>query len=405
MTRRVSSESRGYAAHVAAYLALSIAGVAAVAPVARADALSTITIYAVDPAASEAGPKAATLMIARNDGDLAKPLVVPLQIAGSATAGADYAPLPSTVTFAANVPLVTLKLTPIKDALTEGEETVTLTLVPKNGAYLLGDEKTATVTIEDAGGGSKPSPGLDPSSMLPPPDRTGTLNVTIAFDGKGTWKHPKNGAYSNLKFHREIVYTIPLRGTYGAGAGVAEIDRRYPVDPMHLDFKRYLVGQPRDALAPAGKFCGAGSIAIADESSGMEVGDPGQPPLVPFTQTVKGGGKYPSGDRTVPERNLCDTYALIDSQRHVLHLKLDGSDSFVKVTNVHNGHIAPPYNLKLQGDAADAKAKLTFFDLPIPANTLAVEGSKVIEGASMMSGPMNSTFPLTAAVKWKLQLK
>jgi hypothetical protein len=137
----------------------------------------------------------------------------------------------------------------------------------------------------------------------------------------------------------------------------------------------------------------------------MEVGDPGQPPLVPFTQTVKGGGKYPSGDRTVPERNLCETYAVIDNQRHVLHLSVDGSDTFVKVTNVHNGHVAPPYNLRLQGDAADAKAKLKFMDLPVSANALAAEGSKVIANASTMSGPMNSTFPLTATVKWKLQLK
>jgi hypothetical protein len=165
------------------------------------------------------------------------------------------------------------------------------------------------------------------------------------------------------------------------------------------------VGQPRDLLAVAGTPCGTGTVTIADESSGMEVGDPGQPPLVPFTQTVKGGGKYPSGDRTVPERNLCETYAVVDNQRHVLHLRVDGSDTFVKVTNVHNGHAMPPYNLRLQGDAADAKAKLTFLDLPVQANALSAEGSKVIANASAMSGPMNSTFPLTATVKWKLQLK
>jgi hypothetical protein len=287
----------------------------------------------------------------------------------------------------------------------EGEETVIVTLAPKAGAYLLGDDKSAIATIADAGGVADAGTQIPGAPTLPPADRTGTLAVTIAFDGAGTWKHPKNGAYSNLKFHRELTYTIPLRGTYSGGAGISELDKRYPVDPMHVDLKRYLVGQPRDMLAVAGTPCGTGTIAIRDDSSGMEVGDPGQPPLVPFTQTVKGGGNFPSGDRTVPERNLCETYAVLDNQRHVLHLRVDGSDSFVKVTNVHNGHAMPAYNLRLQGDSADAKAKLTFFDLPVPANALAAEGSKVIANASTMSGPMNSSFPLTATVKWKLQLK
>ena len=131
------------------------------------------------------------------------------------TAGADYVSPTSPVTFAPNVPLVTLKVMPIKDALKEGEETVTITLVAKSGTYLLGDEKNATATIADAGSASGPgAPSTTPSMPpLPPADRTGTLSVTIAFDGRGSWKHPKNGAYSKLKFHRELTYTIPLRGT------------------------------------------------------------------------------------------------------------------------------------------------------------------------------------------------
>ncbi len=375
-------------------------------PAVHADELSTVTIIAVDPAASEAGPKAATLFVARNDGDLAKSLVVQLQISGTATAGADYVPVASPITFAPNVPLVTIKVMPIKDTIKESEETVILTLVPNAKSYLLGDDKSATATIADAAG---PESGTPTSSNTPPSpgvnERTGTLGVTLTFGGEGTWKHPKNGAYSNLKFHRELSYTIPLRVTVGAGAGVAEIDRKYPTDPVNVNFKRYLAGHPPDATAAAGTPCGIGTVAILDESSGMEVGDPGQPPLVPFTQTVKGGGKYPSGDRAVPERDLCESYAVLDNQRHVLHLKLDGSDTFVKVTNVHNGHALPAYNLRLQGDAADAKAKLTLLDLPVPADALAVDGSKVIVGASTMSGPMSSAFPLTATVRWKLQIE
>src|SRR5690348_12104969 len=87
------------------------------APAARADALSTITIMAIDPAASEAGPKAATLYVARNDGDLSKPLTVGLQISGTATPGADYVPIASPIRFEPNVPLVTLRVVPVKDAI------------------------------------------------------------------------------------------------------------------------------------------------------------------------------------------------------------------------------------------------------------------------------------------------
>jgi len=389
------------------YLPFVAATVLIFASSAQADALSTISIMAIDPAASESGPKAATIFVARNDGDLAKPLVVALQVSGTATPGADYAPVTSPITFAANVPLVTIKITPVKDAIKEGEETVVLALVPKPGAYLLGDDRSATATIADAGSGA----GADASApKVPPPPpgvvtRDGTLGVTISFDGRGTWKHPTNGAYSNLRFHRELTYTVPLRAMQGPGAGEAEIDRRYPADPMNVNFKRFLSGHPRDLMAAAGTPCGTGTVTVLDESSGLEVGDPGQPPLVPFTQTVKGGGRYPSGDKTVPERNLCETYAIVDTQRHVLHLRLDGSDTFVKVTNLHNGHAAPPYNLRLQGDAADAKSQFTFLDLPFPANALSAEGSKSLVDVSTASGPMNSTFPLTATVRWKLRFQ
>jgi len=377
------------------------------ASTAHADALSTITIMAIDPAASEAGPKAAVIYIARNDGDLSKPLTASLQISGTGTPGADYVPVSSLIKFEANNPLVTLKIMPVKDALKEGEETVVLALIPKPGAYRVGDDKSATVTIADAGGG--PATGTPASPAPPPPPgvsaRNGTLGVTILFDGKGTWKHPTNGAYSNMKFHREITYTVPLRAIYGPGAGESQIDRKNPVDPMNVNFKRFLSGHPLDLAAAAGTPCGTGTASILDESSGMEVGDPGQPPLVPFTQTVKGGGKYPSGDRSVPERDLCQTYAILDTQRHVLHLRLDGTDTFVKVTSIHNGHTAPTYNLRLQGDSADVKSKFTFFDLPFPANALAAEGSKVLADVSIVSGPMSSTFPLTATVRWKLRFE
>ncbi|HTU68306.1 MAG TPA: hypothetical protein VMF52_20355 [Steroidobacteraceae bacterium] len=51
---------------------LSLMALFAAVNLAHADALSTISIMAVDPAAPEAGPKAATIYVARNDGDFSK---------------------------------------------------------------------------------------------------------------------------------------------------------------------------------------------------------------------------------------------------------------------------------------------------------------------------------------------
>jgi hypothetical protein len=244
---------------------------------------------------------------------------------------------------------------------------------------------------------------------LPPPDRSGTLVVTVTFDGAGNWKHPKNGAYSALKFHRVLTYTMPLRGLYSAGSGFMNIDRRELSGAMAVpNFRRFLILQPRDAVGPAGRACGKGSTMFADESSGMEVGDPGQPPLVPFTETIRGGGPFPSGDKTVTERDLCLTKVSLDFEKHVLHMSLDGTDSNVKVSLVHNGHAAPPVTLPLQGyDNGAAKAKLTWFDVPLATNTQAnvIEGTRTIGGFNTVSGPMNSTFPLRATVSYRVTLQ
>lgn len=215
---------------------------------------------------------------------------------------------------------------------------------------------------------------------------SGTLVVTITFDGAGAWKHAKNGAYSNLKFHRALTYTVPLRGMYGAN--------------------RALVLQPRDAIGPAGRACGKGKSEFLDESSGMQRGDPGQPALVPFTEIIKGGGPFPSGDRTVPERDLCLTKVSVDFDKHVFHMSLDGTDSNVKVQVTRNGFKPPPMNLPLQGyDNGSAKAKLTWSDVPLPASASgdkAFEGMRTIESFNTVSGPMDSTFPLRATVNYRV---
>lgn len=376
-----------------------------------ATTVPVVSVTALATQTSESGP-AVALLFTREADIVDKSLVVPFTLSGTATAGADYSNPGQSVTFTPNSPMVSLRIVPLKDAIVEGPETVVLTLTPQPGMYTFGENRSATIVINDAAphagnnaSGGAPSGIVDPPSRtgvtLPAPDHSGTLTVSITFDGTGTWKHPSNGAYSNMKFHRELNYILPLAGYYGAGSGFTEIDRREPITP---DFQHFLVGRPRDATAAAGTPCGRGKTVVADTSSGMEVGDPGQPPLVPFTQQVRGGGNYPSGDRTVPERDLCLTLLSFDNEKHRLHLRLDGTDAHVKVVNTHNGHSMPAYNLRLQGDEADTKAKFTFFDIPVPADAISAVGTRTLHDVGTVAGPMNTHYPLTATVQWRIEM-
>ena len=384
--------------------------------IAHAAPTPTISIVAVDSEIAEGGAPGA-FIVTREGGKIETPLTVSFSLSGTATPGSDYVSPGTAITLLPYSSMQTIKIAALRDALVEGSETVTVTLTPKSGVYELQQQRAATLIIKDAtsnadkGGSTQPhsppivDPAKIPSNHLPKADRSGSLFVSITFDGTGYWKQPRTGAYANLKFHRELSYTVPLRGTYSPGSGMSVIEKREQHGMGIADFKRYLIGQPANLLAGAGTPCGSGSVSVLDESSGMEVGDPGQPQLVPFKQQIKGGGAYPSGDKTVPERDLCLTAVAFDNQKHLLHLQIDGSDTHVKVTNSHNGHVAPAYNLRLQGDAADAKSKFTLLDLPIAAGALSNEGAKSIPNVSMASGPDHSVFPLSATVKWRVAMQ
>jgi hypothetical protein len=84
--------------------------------------------------------------------------VVSYTLSGSATLGSDYA----AVTAGAPVPMgqtsVDVTVTPIDDSLSEGDETVQLTLVPGEG-YALGVPSTAIMTIADNDGAPPAQPG------------------------------------------------------------------------------------------------------------------------------------------------------------------------------------------------------------------------------------------------------
>ena len=95
-----------------------------------------VTIYATDPVATEqsllvdAAPDTATFVVHRAGGDFDNPLTVSYRIGGTASNGADYEKLSGQVTIAAQAETAEIVVNPIDDNLSEGTESVLLTLLP-----------------------------------------------------------------------------------------------------------------------------------------------------------------------------------------------------------------------------------------------------------------------------------
>lgn len=111
--------------------------------------------------ASEVGPSAGRFHVTRSGlTDFSAPLTVSFQMSGSASTSADYtlsgasvdyqpSPGSGTLVIPAGQAQVFLDLMPVQDGLAEGPETAILTLISEP-TYLLGEQNTASMTIEDA---------------------------------------------------------------------------------------------------------------------------------------------------------------------------------------------------------------------------------------------------------------
>ncbi|MCM3901685.1 MAG: PKD domain-containing protein [Pyrinomonadaceae bacterium] len=97
------------------------------AGVTIADNDSVVSVLANDSAASEDGPNHGSFEVSRN-GPTTNALTVFYATGGSAINGTDYATLPSSVIIPAGSSTALVTVTPIDDALSEGPETVVLSL-------------------------------------------------------------------------------------------------------------------------------------------------------------------------------------------------------------------------------------------------------------------------------------
>ncbi len=107
---------------------------------------AVVTLSAPSGSAAEPGTPA-TVTVTRT-GSTTAPLTVAYTVAGSATAGTDYAALSGSATIPAGSASTVITVQPIDDALVEGAETVIITL-GGGGGYTLGGTIAATVTIAD----------------------------------------------------------------------------------------------------------------------------------------------------------------------------------------------------------------------------------------------------------------
>ena len=114
-----------------------------------------VTAAASDAAAAEVGLDRGSFRI-RRSGATTTPLVVNYVLGGTAANGVDYNALPGTVTIAAGGASAYVSVRPRSDALREGTETVTLTIVAGAG-YSPASPASAVVTIADATAQSPPA--------------------------------------------------------------------------------------------------------------------------------------------------------------------------------------------------------------------------------------------------------
>jgi hypothetical protein len=112
------------------------------------DDIVPVIVTATIPLAAELGLVEGGFTIARVGDTASGPLTVHYTLGGNATNGTDYQRLPESVTIPAGELTTTLRVVPIDDAESEGNENVFLTIEPDPG-YEVGVPDRATVQIVD----------------------------------------------------------------------------------------------------------------------------------------------------------------------------------------------------------------------------------------------------------------
>jgi predicted GH43/DUF377 family glycosyl hydrolase len=133
--------------------------------------LPTVALTVPDALATESPLGTGSFRVTRT-GPTTGPLTVSFTRTGTATAGGDYVNFPLSLTIPAGASSADLLLTPVNDSLSEGPETVVLSLAA-NTAYKVGTPSTATLTIT--------SEDLPAPTLVAPTGLIGTATPTYTW--------------------------------------------------------------------------------------------------------------------------------------------------------------------------------------------------------------------------------
>ena len=195
-----------------------------------ASGLPVVTVTATTAAVSEAGQSAGRFTFSRT-GDTSASLTVRYTVDGTATADADYAALPETVTIPAGSLAATLDVTAIDDSFAEGSETVVVAL-DANESYAIGAPAGGIVTIA-----SDDAPGDLVVSALTPPAVGGAGATMMVTDvtrnqGAGVAEASSTGLYlsqsASLTGSAVLMGTRAVPSMAAAGADTASTSVTVP---------------------------------------------------------------------------------------------------------------------------------------------------------------------------------
>jgi len=139
------------------------------------DAQPSVSISILDDTANEQGLNAAAFRVTRSDGAQSSELSVSYQLDGTAINGSDYLGLLGSIRVLSGQAYADIVIVPCDDSITEGNETVQVTLTSGYG-YTVGSPSIATITIID---NDTPAVIVSPTSGLTTTETGWTATFTV----------------------------------------------------------------------------------------------------------------------------------------------------------------------------------------------------------------------------------
>jgi RHS repeat-associated protein len=375
------------------------------AQVAVSVVLPTVTVTATDADASEPGANAGQFTVTRT-GPTAAPLAVNLSASGTATSGADYTPLPATVTIPAGAATAAVTVTPVEDTSVEGGETVVLTL-SAGTAYAVGQPSTATVQIAD-------NDTHPPTVALTKPAAGSSFAAPAAIELAAT-AADADGSVVRVEFHANGLKvgedsSAPYEATW-ANAAPGE----YLLTAVAFDNSNASTTSAQVAVSVVlPTVTVTATDANASEAGAdpgvftvMRSGDTGAPLTVGFelTGTAVGGSDYMAhtGTVTIPAGASSATVSIIPLEdigiegNETVVLKLGGRPTYnvgtpdAATVTIADNDAVTRVNVALASNGATAAGSSTYPDAAFAASR-AINGTRVYDGG-YWNDNTNGTFP------------